>query len=59
MRVKKLTALFVAAIVIGTALPVQAQAAEQAVPLPQQVVISEVQTGSAVSANQEFIELYM
>lgn len=58
MRVKKLTALFVAAVIIGAGWPAQAQAAEPTEPVPQQVVISEVQTGSATSANQEFIELY-
>lgn len=58
MYVKKLAALFVAALVIGAVAPQHVQAAEPTQPLQQQVVISEVQTGSALSANQEFIELY-
>jgi hypothetical protein len=58
MRIRKLTALFVATAVIGTALPAGVLAAEQTEPAPQRVVISEVQAGSTVSTNQEFVELF-
>src|SRR5687767_779070 len=58
MRIKKLAALFVAAIVIGAGTVHPVRAAEQTTPAQQHIVITEIQTGSAISANQEFVELY-
>lgn len=56
MRAKKLTALFVAALFLGVFDARLVQAAP-VIPIPN-LLISEVQTGSAVSANQEFVEIY-
>jgi hypothetical protein len=58
MSGKKLAALFIAAMIFGTTIVQPARAAELEPANGEPVVISEIQTGSIESANQEFIELY-
>lgn len=58
MNFKKLAALFVAALLLGIANILPAQAAELPGPPAAAILISEVQTGGSENANQEFVELY-